>query len=120
MLKEILNTPPRTVPTMRIYPNFLSFNAPAAALLQLEEDGSVAIMQDDRDGLIYVANCSTMKQSYPLQKRGNTYRVSNAPLCRVLADKMDGFGTYLITQDLSMQFMEKKFYNIFKKKYEKD
>lgn len=120
MLKELLNTPPRKVPTMRIYPNYLSFNAPAASLLNLTEGCSVSIMQDDRDGLVYVANCSTMKQSYPLQQRNNTFRVSNAPLCRALADSMDGYGTYLISQDLSMEFMGKEFYNIFKKKYEKD
>ena len=120
MLKEILNTPPRAVPTMRIYPNFLSFNAPAAALLQLEEDGSVAIMQDDRDGYLYVANCRT-KQSYPLAMRNNTFLVRNVELCNKLAECLEGFGTYRISKDVTLlDYNDNKYYNIFKKKYGKD
>lgn len=120
MLKDLLNNPPRTEPLIRIYPNFISFNAPAAAMLQLQEGDSVSIMQDDRDGYVFVANCSTMRQSYALKLRNNTFRVSNAPLCRKLAGCLEGFGTYRICQDFSTNYMDQKFYNIFKKKYGKD
>ena len=120
MLTPLLTNPPRTEPLIRIYPNMISFNAPAAALLKLKDGDAVSIMQDDRDGYIYVANCSTIRQSYALTRRNNTFKVSNSQLCRKMAHQLEGYGTYRICQELSKEYMEHKFYNIFKKKYGKD
>lgn len=120
MLTPLLKNPPRTQPLIRIYANIISFNAPAAAMLDLKESDSVAIMQDDRDGYIYVANCAALKQSYALTRRNNTFKVSNTQLCRKLAEQLEGFGTYRICQELSKEYMGHKFYNIFDKKYGKD
>lgn len=120
MLKDLLNGAPRTEPLIRIYPEYLVFNAPAADVLGLEEDASVSIQQDDRDGYVYVARCDSMKHAYGLRKRNNTYVLSNAPLCRKLAECMDGFGSYRISQEVKTEFMGTIFYNIFKKKYGKD
>ena len=120
MLTPLLKNPPRTQPLIRIYANIISFNAPAAAMLDLKEGDSVSIMQDDRDGYIYVANCATIKQSYALTRRNNTFKVSSTQLCRKLAEQLEGFGTYRICQELSKEYMDHKFYNIFNKKYGKD
>ena len=120
MLTPLLTNPPRTEPLIRIYPNIISFNAPASALLNLKDGDAVSIMQDDRDGYIYVANCSKIRQSYVLTRRNNTYKVSNTHLCRKLAEQLEGYGTYRICSDLSKEYMDHMFYNIFKKKYGKD
>lgn len=120
MLKDLLNGAPRTEPLIRLYPTYISFNSPAAALLELAKFSAVAIQQDDRDGYIYVSGCDDLKQTYGLRKRHDTYILSNAPLCRKLADCLEGFGAYKICQEVTTNFMEKKFYNIFKKKYGKD
>ena len=120
MLRSILDTAPRTEPLIRIYPNYITFNAPAARLLGFKKDDVVSIMQDDRDGYLYVANCRT-KQSYPLAMRNNTFLVRNVELCNKLAECLEGLGTYRISQDVTLcDFNDNKYYNIFKKKYGKD
>ena len=120
MLRSILDTAPRTEPLIRIYPNYITFNAPAARLLGFKKDGVVSIMQDDRDGYLYVANCRT-KQSYPLVMRNNTFLVRNVELCNKLAERLEGFGTYRISKDVTLlDYNDNKYYNIFKKKYGKD
>lgn len=120
MLKSLLETAPRTEPLIRIYPQQITFNAPAAKLLGLRKDDVVSIMQDDRDGYIYVGNCR-VKQSFPLAMRNNTFLVRNSLLCRKLSECLEGFGTYRISSDvIQTDFKDNKYYNIFKKKYEKD
>lgn len=117
MLKPLLNSASRTEPLVRLYPGCIVFNAPAARLLELKEGDAVSIMQDDRDGYVYVANCVT-KQSYTLSVRCKTFKVNNAVLCRTLAERLDGFGTYRISKDLiQTDYNDNKYYNIFKKKY---
>lgn len=120
MLKNLLNTAPRCEPLIRIYPNYFSLNAAAAKLLNLREGDSVSVMQDDRDGLIYVSNCPTMKQSYSVTRIAKRFHVSGAPLCRKMAKCLEGFGPYKITEEESQDYMGYTFYNIFKKKYGKD
>ena len=120
MLRSILDSAPRTEPLIRIYPHYITFNAPAARLLGFKKDDVVSIMQDDRDGYLYVANCRT-KQSYPLAMRNNTFLVRSVELCNKLAECLEGFGTYRISKDVTLcDFNDNKYYNIFKKKYGKD
>lgn len=119
MLKPLLKSAPRTTPLIRVYMNYICFNEPAAKLLGLKEGDSVSIMEDDRDGYIYVANAVT-KQSYVLTRRNNTFKVSNRRLCRKLAEALDGFGSYKIISSESLEFMDKIYYNIFKCKYGED
>lgn len=120
MLRNLLNSAPRTEPLIRLYPTYLSFNSAASELLGLKEHHSVAIQQDDRDGYIYVAGCNDMRQTYKLRQRANSFILSYAPLCRKLADALDGYGSYRISQEVTTEFMGKTFYNVFKKKYGKD
>ena len=119
MLKPLLNSAPRTTPLIRVYVNYISFNEPAARLLELKKGDSVSIMADDRSGYIYVANAVT-KQSYALTCRNNTYKVSNRRLCRKLAESLEGFGSYKIIREDNQEFMGNIYYNIFKRKYGED
>lgn len=120
MLKDLLTSAPRTEPLIRIYPAYLTLNSAAAELLGLGEVASVAIQQDDRDGYVYVASCEDMRQAYRMRRRNNVYILSYAPLCRKLAECLEGYGSYRICREVTTDFMGKKFYNIFKKKYGKD
>lgn len=115
-----MTSAPRTEPLIRLYPTYIIFNSPAAEMLGLKDCSSVAIQQDDRSGYIYVAGCNSFKQTYGLRLRRNTYVLSNAPLCRKLADKLEGYGSYRLSQDDVIDVMGNKFYNIFKKKYGND
>lgn len=119
MLKNILIGAPKTEPLLRIYPNYISFNGVAASLLSLKDGDAVSIMQDDRDGYVYVANTHN-KQSYVLSRQGNIFVVRCAPLSRRLAECLEGCGTYRISKDDATEFMGQRYYNIFKKKYGKD
>lgn len=117
MLNSLLDSAPRTEPLIRVYSQYITFNAPAAKLLGFKDDDVVSIMQDDRDGYVYVANCQA-KQSYTLASRNNTYLVRNSLLSRKLAECLDGFGTYRISKDMiQTDLFGNKYYNIFKKKY---
>lgn len=120
MLKDLLNSAPKTEPLMRLYPAYISFNAPAAEMLGLDEEAAVSFQQDDRDGYLYVARCDGMRQAYRLRRRNKTYILSYAPLCRKIADCLEGCGSYRICSEVTTEFMGRKFYNIFKKKYGKD
>lgn len=117
MLKNLLNDAPRNLPLIRIFDNCITFNGPAAKLMNIKEGDSVSIMVDDRDGLVYVSNCASMRITYPLVKRRNTYLLRNAPLCRQLAFCLDGMGTYRIDTAAPISYMDHSFYNIFKKRY---
>lgn len=120
MLKPLLDNASRTEPLIRVYAHYIIFNALAAKLLNFKEGDTVSIMQDDRDGYIYVGNCLT-RQSYTLTQRNNTYKVSNTALCQRLAELLDGFGTYRISKDMTQTDPNNnKYYNIFKKKYGKN
>lgn len=117
MLKPLLDSASRTEPLVRIYSGCIVFNAPAARLLEFKEGDAVSVMQDDRDGYVYVGNCVT-KQSYTLTARRNTFKVNNSPLCSRLAECLEGFGTYRISKDMMQSdYNGNKYYNVFKKKY---
>ena len=105
---------------MRLYKNYLLLNCPAARLLDLREGSAVSIQRDDRDGYVYIANCSSMKQSYPVAVANKRFLVRSAKLCRKLANTLEGYGTYKVCTEDSIEFMGHKFYNIFKRKYGKD
>lgn len=119
MLQDLITTPPRTEPQIKIYKNYISLNGPAVRMLGIVAGDAVSIMKDDRDGYIYVAKCSTMKQSRTVTIVQGRAVVSSVALCRELAKCLDGFGTYKICKEESQEYMGYTFYNIFKKKYGK-
>lgn len=120
MLRNVLNAAPKEEPHIAIYENYLVLNNPAMELLGLQGGGSVSVMQDDRDGYIYIANNPDAKVSYKVRLKQNRGEVSNAGLCRKLRDLMEGKGTYRVCSEESVEYMGHMYYNIFAKKYGKD
>ena len=120
MRKHVLNSAPRTEPLITIYPNYFSLNAAAMQLLDMRGEGAVSVMEDDRDGYIYIASNPDAKVSYRVSGVGCRGVVSNAKLCKRLAEMMEGTGRYRICSEESVEFMGHVYYNIFAKKYGKD
>lgn len=120
MLKNLLQSAPKTEPIMRISDHYLSFNAKAVELLGIKDGDAVSVMQDDRDSYIYVSNNPDAKVAYGVRRRCGTYEVYNTALCRKLAEQMEGYGAYRICEEQSIEFMGHRYYNIFAKKYGED
>jgi hypothetical protein len=120
MLKNLLQSAPKTEPLLRIYPNYITLNGVAATLLQMDEGSSLSVMQDDRDGYIYISNNPDAKVAYKVRKQGNTLFVHSSVLARKLAAQMEGMGAYRICASESTEFMNHKYYNVFAKKYGED
>lgn len=118
MLVNLLNEAPRTEPLLRIYNNYMVFNSHAAALLGINDGDKVYIGRDDRStNNLYVGKAS-LKQSYAVCRRSNTFIVYNASLTRKVASWLEGKGTYRICpEDKIDDGLGNMFYNIFKKKY---
>lgn len=121
MLVNLLNDAPRTEPLLRIYENYMAFNTYAAKLLGLAEGAKIFFGREDRTADYLYVGKANMKQSYAVQKRGNTYVLYNAPLTRKVASWLEGVGSYRICpEDKISDSAGNSFYNIFKKKYGKD
>ena len=120
MLKNLLQSAPKSEPIMRVFDHYLSFNAKAVELLGIKEGDAVSIMQDDRDNYIYVSNNPDAKVAYGVRKRCGSFEVCNSRLCRKLAEQMEGFGAYRICEEQSNEFMGHRYYNVFAKKYGED
>lgn len=118
MLVNLTNDAPRTEPLLRIYANYMTFNAHAASLLGLKEGDKVYIGREERMANNLYVGRAQMKQSYAVAKRDNTFIVYSAPLARTVAGWLEGNGTYRICpEDKIEDVAGNKFYNIFKKKY---
>lgn len=120
MLKNLLQGAPKTEPVIRIFDHYLSLNAKAVELLGIKEGDAVSIMQDDRDGYIYISNNPDAKVAYGVRRRVQTFEVCNSKLCRKLAGQMEGLGAYRICAEQSIEFMGHRYYNVFAKKYGED
>lgn len=118
MLVSLLNDAPKTEPLLRIYENYMAFNIYAARLLGLVEGAKIFFGREDRGADYLYVGKANMKQSYAVQRRGNTYVLYNAPLTREVASWLEGAGSYRICpEDKISDGAGNSFYNIFKKKY---
>lgn len=121
MLVNLLNDAPRTEPLLRVYENYMAFNTYAAKLLGLAEGAKIFFGREDRTADYLYVGKANMKQSYAVQKRGNTFVLYNAALTRKVASWLEGLGSYRICpEDTISDSAGNLFYNIFKKKYGKD
>ena len=118
MLVNLTNDAPRTEPLLRIFDNYMVFNANAATLLGLNDGDKVYVGREARlSNNLYVGK-ARMKQSYAVSRRGNTFCVYSAPLTRMVAGWLEGKGTYRICpEDKLDDGLGNMFYNIFKRKY---
>ena len=119
MLVNLINDAPRTEPLLRVYDNYMVFNANASSLLGLKDGDKVYVGRDDRSSNNLYVGKAQMKQSYAVCRRDNTFIVYNAPLTRKVAAWLEGKGTYRICpEDKQHDAVGNIFYNIFKKKYD--
>ena len=118
MLVNLINDAPRSEPLLRIYANYMVFNANAVGLLGLKDGDKVYIGRDERSSNNLYVGKAALKQSYAVCRRDNTFIIYNAPLTRMVAGWLEGKGTYRICpEDKVGDGMGNTFYNIFKKKY---
>lgn len=118
MLVNLTNDAPRTEPLLRVYNNYMVFNAHAVSLLGLKDGDKVYIGRDERAANNLYVGKAQMKQSYAVWRRNNTFLIYSAPLARKVASWLDGNGTYRICpEDTRNDDRGNIFYNIFKRKY---
>lgn len=118
MLVSLTTEAPRTEPLLRIYRNYMTFNAHAASLLGLSDGDKVYIGRNERQGNNLYVGKARMKQSNIIVRRGYTFLLHNAELSRAVAGWLEGEGTYRICpEDCMEDGAGNIFYNIFKKKY---
>lgn len=117
MLVNLSNDAPRTEPLLRVYANYMVFNAPAVRLMEITDGDKVFIGRDERAGNNLYVGKAAVKQSYAVTRRDNTFILYNAPLARQVAGWLEGPGTYRICPEDSLNDGFGMFYNIFKKKY---
>lgn len=121
MLQDITHNAPRSKPLVRIYDSQLAFNRAASALLGLDIKSSVSfkIEKDNVSNHVFVGRQFASAYSHKVYPVGQTYRVRNAHLCKVLAQLLGGKGTYCIEEDIyKMENFGQKYYSIFKVRYD--
>lgn len=120
MLKNLLQSAPKTEPLLRVYANYITINEAAASLLQMEDGSALSVMQDDRDGYVYIANNPDAKVAYRAKKIGNILFFYYAKLAHKLGEVMEGRGSYRVCAGEKTEFMGRDYYNVFTKKYGTD
>ena len=117
-LVNLTNDAPRTEPLLRIYGNYMTFNAAASRLLGLTDGDRIYIGRDERAcNNLYVGK-ATLKQSRSVTRRSHSFIVYCAPLARQVAGWLEGQGTYRICpEDTQVDGAGNIYYNIFKRKY---
>lgn len=121
MLVNLTNDAPRTEPLLRIFKNYMTFNAHAVQLLGICDGDKVYIGRDERKGNNLYVGKARSKQSRLVIRRGNTFLLHDAALTRMVAGWLEGTGAYRICpEDMTEDCTGNIYYNIFKKKYGKD
>lgn len=123
-LRKLTNAAPRQEALIHIYKSGKAvFNAAAARLMHMNPMTHVDVRYDADTFTareikrLYVG--VTSGAAYTLKQRGNTYSICSNTLCRMMADALEGYGTYRICpEDYVLDSAEVKFYNIFFKKYD--
>ena len=110
-------------PTIRIYPARFILNAAALRLLGVNEQASRVFIRVDKEQAfsgrqrLYIAR-SDKPIGYAVRRRNNRGLVSSVSLCRLLAEKLNGYGAYRICEEISIQEDGATWYEIFFRKYD--
>ena len=110
-------------PTIRIYPARFILNAAALRLLGVNEQASRVFIRVDKEQAfsgrqrLYIAR-SDKPIGYAVRRRNNRGLVSSVSLCRLLAEKLNGYGAYRICEEASIQEDGMTWYEIFFRKYD--
>lgn len=121
MLVNLIDDAPRTEPLLRVYKAYMVFNANAAKLLGITDGAKVFFGRDERSANHIYVGKADLKRSYAVTRRENSFVLNNAPLTRQVAAWLEGRGSYRICpEDKLDDGFGNTFYNILKKKYERD
>lgn len=118
-MKNLTNTAPASEALIRIYQSGkVVINAPAKKLLNLEDSSRILFRESETgfDRYVYVGRSD--HDGYPLSPCGRRYKICSSDLCRKMAQKLQGYGTYRIEFDNPVEdYSGATFYPIFFKKY---
>lgn len=122
-LQRLIKVAPVSEALIRVYRGKAVLNAQAARLLDITSEDLVAVCFDkeqyDARGVkrLYIGKASC--NAYRLKRRVDTYTICSVPLCKSIADSLEGYGTYRICPEDSTQGLDgNMYYNIFLKKYD--
>jgi len=110
-------------PTLRLYPNRCVLNAAALRLLDLDGQAFRVFIRIDKQQAfsgrqrLYIAR-SDKVIGYVVRRRSNRGLINSASLCRLLAEKLNGYGAYRICEEVSVQEDGMTFYEIFFRRYD--
>lgn len=110
-------------PTIRIYPARFILNAAALRLLGINEQAFRVFIRIDKQEAfsgrqrLYIAR-SDKPIGYAVKRRDNRGLVSSVSLCRLLAEKLNGYGAYRICEEVSIEEDGATWYEIFFRRYD--
>lgn len=110
-------------PTIRIYPPRFILNAEALRLLGITEQSFRVLIREDKEQAVlgrqrlYIAR-SNKPIGYAVRRRNYRGLVSSVSLCRLLSEKLNGYGAYRICKEASIQEDGMTWYEIFFRKYD--
>ena len=127
MQPKVLQTRiPRSETTLKVYENEIVFSEAAVVLLGMTDDEPRVSFMYDGDALaagrkrIYVAGG---EHSWPIRyvasRRDRRRVVRSRPLAEILAENLDGYGTYRICPEDCYNDGKVVWYNLFFKKYDR-
>ena len=112
---------PEVEPKIRVYGQYVVFNAAAVALMGLH-DGDYVQFAHPAYGMkkeTYVRKTKKTVGSYIARSRRCTMRVSSRKLSALLGARLDGNGCYRICPEDAVPDDDGTWYNIFFKNYDK-
>lgn len=117
MMKNLVNAAPSSETIIRVYPGKLVLSAATMRLLEIDSASRVAIRTEASGdkGNVYIGNSTN---GYSLSLVGKRGCIRSAVLCRAIANKLQGYGTYKVEADNPvMDYSGTTFYSIFFRKY---
>lgn len=119
-LVDITTKVSRNEPLLRLYDKKICINAPASAVLGLQEGDSLSFKVNERaeNPHLFVGKEKEARRCYPVKRRANTFVVNDSHLARSLAERLQGVGTYRISKEDHVEYNGVVYYNIFFRKYD--
>lgn len=122
-LERLVNTAPATEALVRIYEGRIVLNSRAVSLLKIPNGGRIDILctPDQPDGIrrrLFIG--SVTDGGFRTSPKGRGAKVCSAPLSRSMAQNLDGYGTYKISEvDTTRDVFGRTQYLIWWRKYDR-
>lgn len=119
ILKDFPMCGPRSEALIKLYRSGkIVLNAATAKLLRLDDSSRITFRTDSESRNVYVGKREY--KSSALRPYGREYVLNFSSLCRDLADKLEGYGTYRVeAESKEIDQAGNTYYRIFNKKFEK-